>query len=91
MSGAPNALPLSLDSLNITVITKILSCELPYRGKFSSGKNLVTSGKLVTFPPTNFSNSSLFPVQFLKLKGLSCVGLLLFQGKVILLVWNFSN
>ena len=37
---------------------------MPYRGKFSSGKNLVTSEKLVTFPrliiqtrhfsPTNF-------------------------------------
>ena len=47
--------------------------------------------KFSHFSPTNFSNASLFPNQFLKLKGLSWVWLIFFQRKVVLLVWDFSN
>ena len=66
------------------------------RGKFLLGKNFVWEKfshfwKISHFSPTNFSNSSLFPDQFLKLKGLSWVGLLFFPRKVVLLVWDFSN
>ena len=69
---------------------------IPYRGKISrgkflSGKNLSHFWKISHFSPTNFSNSSLLLNQFLKLKGLSWVGLLFFQRKVVLLVWDFSN
>ena len=46
--------------------------DIPYRGKN-------VEKKFSHFSPTNFSNSSLFPDQFLKLKGLSYVGLILFQ------------
>ena len=47
--------------------------------------------KISHFSPINFSDSSHFPDQFLKLKRLSWVGLLFFQRKVVLLVWDFSN
>ena len=65
-------------------------------GKKKSGKIFVVEKishfwKISHFSPTNFSNSSLFPDQFLKLKGLSWVGLLFFQRKVVPLVWHFSN
>ena len=64
--------------------------------KFFSGKNFVVEKfshfwKISDFSPTNFSSSSLVPDQFLKLKGLSWVGLHFFQRKVVLLVWDFSN
>ena len=51
--------------------------DIPYRGKksrgkFSSGKNVVTSKKISHFSLTNFSNSSLSLNQFLKFfEGLS--------------------
>ena len=47
--------------------------------------------KISHFSPINFSDSSHFPDQFLKLKRLSWVGLLFFQRKVFLLVGDFSN
>ena len=47
--------------------------------------------KFSHFSAINFSNSSLFSNQLLQLKGLSWVGLLFFQRKVVLLVWEFSN
>ena len=87
--------------MKISVYVRIHIKTIPYegkkiRGKFSSGKNFVGEKfshfwKISHFSPTNFSNSSLFPDQFLKLKGLSWVGLLFFQRKVVLLVWDFSN
>ena len=55
------------------------------------GEKLSHFWKTSHFSQTNFSNSSLFPDQFLKLKGLSWVGLLFFQRKVVPLVWHFSN
>ena len=79
-------------TLDLSFISLTLAYEsyIPYRGKFSSGKNFVRE-KISHFSLTNFSNSSLFSDQFLKLKGLSWVGLLFFQRKVVLLVWDFSN
>ena len=60
-------------------------------GKIFVGEKISHFWKISHFSPTNFSNSSLFPDQFLKLKGLSWVGLLFFQRKVILLVWDFQT
>ena len=69
--------------------------NIPYQGKkvgkIFVGEKFSYFRKISHFSPTNFSNSSLFSDQFLKLKGLSWVGLLFFQRKVVLLVWDFSN
>ena len=71
------------------IIGHILKNTLP-------GKNFVREisshiWKISHFSPTNFSSSSLFPDQLLKLKGLSSVGLLSFQRKIVLFIWGFSN
>ena len=63
----------------------IYSSSIPYQGKknrekFSLGKNLVTSEKLVTFPRPTF-----------KIKRAFMSGTAFFQRKVVLLVWDFSN
>ena len=60
-------------------------------GKIFIGEKFCHFWKISYFSLTNFSYSSLFPDQFLKLKGLSWVGLLFFQRKVVVLVWDFSN
>ena len=54
-------------------------------GKIFVGEKFSHFWKTSHFFPSNFSNSSLFPDQFLKLKGLSWVGLLFSQRKVVLL------
>ena len=71
-------------TLDLSFISLTLAYEgyIPYRGKksrwkFSLGKNFVRE-KISHFSQTNFSNSSLFSDQFLKLKGLSWVELLFF-------------
>ena len=53
--------PIDLKSVNVN--------EIPYRGKksrgkFSSGKNLVTSEKLVTFPRLIFQIRHFYPTNF---------------------------
>ena len=60
-------------------------------GKIFVGEKFSQFWRISQFSPTNFSNSSLYPDQFLKLKGLSWMGLLFFQRKVVILVWDFSH
>ena len=61
--------PIWRNSWNSTLRKRILQKYIPYRGKFSLGKNFVGEKfrqfwKISHFSPTNFSNSSLFPDQF---------------------------
>ena len=68
---------------------------IPYRGKksrgkFSLGKHLVTSEKLVTFPRLIFQIRH-FPRPIFKIKRTFMSGSAFFQRKVVLLVWDFSN
>ena len=71
-------------------MAEILFNRKLYRGK-KVGEKFSHFWKISHFYPSNFSNSSLFPDQILKLKGLSWLGMLFFERKVVLLVWDFSN
>ena len=60
-------------------------------GKIFVGEKFSHFWRISYFSPTNFSSSSLFPDLLLRLKVLSRMGLLFFQRKVVLLIWNFPN
>ena len=56
--------PIWRNSWNFTLRKQILQKYVPYRGKFSLGKNLVSSEKLVTFPWLIFQIHHFFPTNF---------------------------
>ena len=77
---------------DVPKIIAVLICkQSSLSEKMFVGEKFSHFWKISHFSPSNFSDSSLFPDQFLKLKGLSWVGLLFFQRKVVLLVSDFSN
>ena len=76
-------------------VTNYLQVDITHRGKkswgkFSSGKNLVTSEKFVTFSRL-ICQIRHFPRPILKIKRTFMSGTAFFQRKVVLLVWDFSN